>query len=43
MFLIELLEMHPHYLGDMEELGDMPIMFKILSISKALSIQVKVK
>ncbi|CAM9325996.1 unnamed protein product [Discosporangium mesarthrocarpum] len=39
MFLIELLEMCPHYLGEMEELGDLPIMFKILSINKALSIQ----
>ncbi|CAM9879235.1 unnamed protein product [Choristocarpus tenellus] len=39
IFLIELLETHPHYLGDLEEVGDLPFMFKILSINKALSIQ----
>lgn len=41
IFLIELLETHPHYLGELEELGDLPFMFKILSINKALSIQVR--
>lgn len=40
MFLIELLETHPHYLGDQEGIGDLPFMFKVLSIDKALSIQV---
>lgn len=40
MFLIELLETYPHYLGDQEDLGDLPFMFKVLSINKALSIQV---
>ena len=40
IFLIELLETHPHYLGDLEKLGDLPFMFKVLSINKALSIQV---
>lgn len=40
MFLIELLETHPHYLGDQESVGDLPFMFKVLSINKALSIQV---
>lgn len=40
IFLIELLETHPHYLGDIEEVGDLPFMFKVLSINKALSIQV---
>lgn len=39
IFLIELLETHPHYLGDLEKLGDLPFMFKVLSINKALSIQ----
>ncbi|CAM9864569.1 unnamed protein product [Discosporangium mesarthrocarpum] len=39
IFLIELLETHPHYLGDLEDVGDLPFMFKILSINKALSIQ----
>ncbi|CAM9106154.1 unnamed protein product [Scytosiphon promiscuus] len=39
MFLIELLETHPHYLGDQESVGDLPFMFKVLSINKALSIQ----
>lgn len=42
IFLIELLETHPHYLGDLEKLGDLPFMFKVLSINKALSIQVRV-
>lgn len=41
IFLIELLETHPHYLGDIEEVGDLPFMFKVLSINKALSIQVR--
>lgn len=41
MFLIELLETYPHYLGDQEEIGDLPFMFKVLSINKALSIQVR--
>lgn len=40
MFLIELLETYPHYLGDQEDIGDLPFMFKVLSINKALSIQV---
>ncbi|CAM9638506.1 unnamed protein product [Ectocarpus fasciculatus] len=40
IFLIELLETHPHYLGDLQEQGDLPFMFKVLSINKALSIQV---
>lgn len=40
MFLIELLETYPHYLGDQENVGDLPFMFKVLSINKALSIQV---
>lgn len=40
IFLIELLETHPHYLGDLQEVGDLPFMFKVLSINKALSIQV---
>lgn len=40
MFLIELLETYPHYLGDQEHVGDLPFMFKVLSINKALSIQV---
>lgn len=40
MFLIELLETYPHYLGDQEGIGDLPFMFKVLSINKALSIQV---
>lgn len=40
IFLIELLETHPHYLGDLESMGDLPFMFKVLSINKALSIQV---
>lgn len=40
MFLIELLETYPHYLGDQEGIGDLPFMFKVLSIDKALSIQV---
>ncbi|KAG5183726.1 mannose-6-phosphate isomerase [Tribonema minus] len=39
MFLIELLETNPSVLGDLEEVGDLPFMFKILSIAKALSIQ----
>ncbi|CAN0500934.1 unnamed protein product, partial [Ectocarpus sp. 12 AP-2014] len=39
IFLIELLETHPHYLGDLQEQGDLPFMFKVLSINKALSIQ----
>ncbi|CAN0384513.1 unnamed protein product, partial [Ectocarpus sp. 8 AP-2014] len=39
MFLIELLETYPHYLGDQEHVGDLPFMFKVLSINKALSIQ----
>eukprot|EP00752_Nemacystus_decipiens_P004477 g4089.t1 len=39
MFLIELLETYPHYLGDQEGIGDLPFMFKVLSINKALSIQ----
>ncbi|CAM9658716.1 unnamed protein product, partial [Phaeothamnion confervicola] len=39
IFLIELLESHPEVLGELEELGDLPFMFKILSIGKALSIQ----
>ena len=42
MFLVELLETCPHYLGDQEDLGDLPFMFKVLSIDKALSIQVYV-
>lgn len=42
MFLIELLETYPHYLGDQEDIGDLPFMFKVLSINKALSIQVRV-
>lgn len=41
IFLIELLETHPHYLGDLQEQGDLPFMFKVLSINKALSIQVR--
>ena len=41
MFLIELLETYPHYLGDQEGIGDLPFMFKVLSIDKALSIQVE--
>lgn len=41
MFLIELLETYPHYLGDQEGIGDLPFMFKVLSINKALSIQVR--
>lgn len=41
MFLIELLETYPHYLGDQEDIGDLPFMFKVLSINKALSIQVR--
>lgn len=41
MFLIELLETYPHYLGDQEKIGDLPFMFKVLSINKALSIQVR--
>lgn len=41
MFLIELLETHPHYLGEQEDIGDLPFMFKVLSINKALSIQVR--
>lgn len=40
IFLIELLETHPHYLGDLQDQGDLPFMFKVLSINKALSIQV---
>lgn len=40
MFLIELLETYPHYLGEQEDIGDLPFMFKVLSINKALSIQV---
>lgn len=40
IFLIELLETHPHYLGDLQDVGDLPFMFKVLSINKALSIQV---
>lgn len=40
MFLIELLETCPHYLGEQEAIGDLPFMFKVLSINKALSIQV---
>ncbi|CAM9582717.1 unnamed protein product [Ectocarpus fasciculatus] len=39
MFLIELLETYPHFLGDQEHVGDLPFMFKVLSINKALSIQ----
>ncbi|CAM9106377.1 unnamed protein product [Scytosiphon promiscuus] len=39
IFLIELLETHPHYLGELQEQGDLPFMFKVLSINKALSIQ----
>lgn len=41
MFLIELLETYPHYLGDQEDVGDLPFMFKVLSINKALSIQAR--
>lgn len=41
MFLIELLETYPHYLGDQEDIGDLPFMFKVLSINKALSIQAR--
>ncbi len=41
IFLIELLETNPHYLGDLQEQGDLPFMFKVLSINKALSIQVR--
>lgn len=41
IFLIELLETHPHYLGELQEQGDLPFMFKVLSINKALSIQVR--
>lgn len=40
MFLIELLETYPQYLGDQEDVGDLAFMFKVLSINKALSIQV---
>lgn len=39
IFLIEMLETHPHFLGDLEDVGDLPFMFKVLSINKALSIQ----
>ncbi|CAM9673949.1 unnamed protein product, partial [Phaeothamnion confervicola] len=39
IFLVELLEDNPHYLGDLIHEGDLPFLFKVLSINKALSIQ----
>ncbi|CAM9241356.1 unnamed protein product [Chrysoparadoxa australica] len=39
VFLIEHLETNPRNLGDLREVGDLPFMFKILSINQALSIQ----
>jgi mannose-6-phosphate isomerase len=39
MYLIELLEKYTHFLGDLEKEGDLPFMFKVLSIERALSIQ----